>query len=382
MRYAKLMMVTDSNNNKFYDMEELSNGTIKVTYGRVGTTGVEETSNKSWYILYNSKIKKGYKDVTENYTVNTIVKENKYLDEKEIEVKELITKLRLYLNKELNDVYLEVKKVTEKQVKNAQRIIDELKVLKNTTAINNALLELYSVIPRKMKLVNNCLLPYIKLEDILEEEQNNIYNLISYINNTPEESTIVGDENLQKELSYTESIGVNLKLLTNIPDELKYITDQLKYRNIFEVNKEIESNSFKDILETKNNKTTRILIHGTKPFSVLPILEQGLKIRPSGNFTFSGKVYGNGTYFSEVSAKSLGYTGNQSDKYFLIYEVFTGNPFVYNGWYNGNEFTLDEDNLNKRGFDSTYVKAGNGLLNSEIIAYNEKHYRVKYLIHI
>ena len=29
-----------------------------------------------------------------------------------------------------------------------------------------------------------------------------------------------------------------------------------------------------------------------------------------------------------------------------------------------------------------YYKAGNGLLNSEIIVYNENNYRIKYLIHI
>ena len=55
-------------------------------------------------------------------------------------------------------------------------------------------------------------------------------------------------------------------------------------------------------------------------------------------------------------------------------------PFIYDGWYKGNSFTLCYGELQKRGFDSTYVKAGNGLLNSEIIAYNEEQYRIKYII--
>jgi len=109
-------------------------------------------------------------------------------------------------------------------------------------------------------------------------------------------------------------------------------------------------------------------------------MEQGLKIRPSGNFTYSGKVYGNGNYFSEVATKSLNYTGSDSDKVLLIYEVITGKPFVYNGWYKGNSFELTYEELKKRGFDSTYVTAGNGLLNSEIIVYKENMQKLRYIL--
>ena len=38
MRVAKLIMVTGENNNKFYNMTEQSDGTIKVEYGRVDKT--------------------------------------------------------------------------------------------------------------------------------------------------------------------------------------------------------------------------------------------------------------------------------------------------------------------------------------------------------
>jgi hypothetical protein len=105
-----------------------------------------------------------------------------------------------------------------------------------------------------------------------------------------------------------------------------------------------------------------------------------LKIRPSGAYQFSGKAYGEGNYFSEVCSKSLGYTGYDDDQVLLVYEVHTGNPFVYDGWYRGNSFSLTYNELQKRGYDSTYVKAGNGLLNSEIIAYKEDQPRIKYVI--
>ena len=129
-------------------------------------------------------------------------------------------------------------------------------------------------------------------------------------------------------------------------------------------------------------KDSRYLVHGTRNSSVLSIFEQGLKIRPAGNFHFAGKVYGNGNYYSETVAKSLNYTGNDKDKILLVYEVLIGNPFIYKGWYNGNSFQLTEAELLKRGFHSTFVEAGNGLLNSEIVVYNEQQQRLAYLIHI
>lgn len=66
----------------------------------------------------------------------------------------------------------------------------------------------------------------------------------------------------------------------------------------------------------------------------------------------------------------------------LVYEVFIGNPFIYDGWYQGNNFPLCEKELMERGFHSTYVKAGNGLLNPEIIVYNENNFKLKYIIYL
>ena len=56
-RVAHLVMVTDKNNNKFYDMEEIGD-TIQITYGRVGSKGVRSTQPSSrWKSIYNQKIK-------------------------------------------------------------------------------------------------------------------------------------------------------------------------------------------------------------------------------------------------------------------------------------------------------------------------------------
>jgi poly [ADP-ribose] polymerase len=165
--------------------------------------------------------------------------------------------------------------------------------------------------------------------------------------------------------------------------DIEYLVKQLtgkKIEAIFDVNKPAEDANFNKWMDKQKNKTTSTLIHGTKCTSVIPILEIGLKIRPAGNFQFSGKAYGDGNYFSEKTDKSLGYVGHDKDMVLLVYEVHTGNPFTYDGWYRGNSFSLNYKELSSRGYDSTYVKAGNGLLNSEIICYKEEQNRIKHII--
>ena len=61
-RIAHLVMVTDKNNNKFYDMKEVGD-TIQIVYGRVGTRAMKTSQPASrWKTVYNQKIKKGYID--------------------------------------------------------------------------------------------------------------------------------------------------------------------------------------------------------------------------------------------------------------------------------------------------------------------------------
>lgn len=72
--------------------------------------------------------------------------------------------------------------------------------------------------------------------------------------------------------------------------------------------------------------------------------------------------------------------GGTKSPHFFLQEVHMGNPFIYDGWFRGNSFPLKYDELKKRGFDSTYVKAGNGLRNSEYIVYKSEQTHTQYLV--
>jgi len=389
-KYAKLLFVSDQNNNKFYLMEE-KNGQLHIEYGRVESSSTKLTKPISeWDKIYNSKVKKGYKDVTAYAAETTVITDDSKGDTKLVgtgmmKVDEFMSLMQRYTDGLVKQTYsVTAKQVTQQQVDDAQKVLTDLMSMKNSKEadINTKLIELYTIIPRRMSKVQYHILPSIKLEDILDKEQDNLDAMASQVamqNKTAPKTQKV----TPSQQTILDAIGITMKECKDIPKEIEYLTKQCtrnKIEAVFEVNSPVEDKIYNEWLSKQNDKTSRILIHGTRNSSVIPILKTRLQIRPQGNFQFSGKVYGNGNYFSEVVSKSLNYTGYDNDKVLLVYEVHTGNPHVYNGWYTGSSFTLDYKNLKERGYDSTYVKAGNGLLNSEIIVYTENQNRIKYII--
>ena len=397
-KYAKLIMVTSANNNKYYEMTWSGGSNFTVKYGRVEST-VQTASYpiSMWSTKYNEKIRKGYKDVTEFVTVEVtkVAKDNTPLEDvKEKLVNEFLTLMKAYTDKLVSTTYsVKAEAVSQKQVDAAQKIIDDLNklvssqtkagMIANQPKINELLVELYTVIPRRMGHVGDYILPNIDIDKTLFKEQDNLDAMASQVSLIKPKTAKQAKAEKKTSQTILDKLGITMAE-AKVYKEIDYLLKQShgrKVRAIFEVNKPAEDAQFNGWVSKQKDKSTKILIHGTRCTSVIPILEIGLKIRPTGgNFQFSGKAYGDGNYFSEHMQKSLGYTGGDSDKVILVYEVHTGNPFTYDGWYRGNSFTLNYTELQKRGFDSTFVKAGNGLLNSEIIAYNEQQNRIKYII--
>lgn len=403
-RYIKLVMVTGENNNKFYEMVFNGGNTFTAKWGRIELT---EKSKQypidDWDKIYREKTKKGYKDVTEMVAVDVAEEKkapDKYAVIKNTHVKNFIELMRKYTDDLVKKTYsVRADKVSRKQVDEAQSILDELVKMeqKDETKVNTKLIELYGVIPRFMRNVRDHILPNLDLTKALIQEQDNLDAMSSQVASLEKEkakaarAALKSGKNATTEVvlqTYVQAMGLDMVEATdegkkNFQDILDQLTKgKNKIVGMFEINKPAEDERFDGWIKNQKNNQTRYLIHGTRCTSVIPILREGLKIRPSGNFQFSGKAYGEGNYFSEITTKSLGYTGYDEDQILLVYEVHTGNPFTYEGWYRGNKFALNYAELSKRGYDSTYVKAGNGLRNSEIIAYREEQARIKYLIHV
>lgn len=125
-------------------------------------------------------------------------------------------------------------------------------------------------------------------------------------------------------------------------------------------------------------KDIRKLWHGTKASNLLSILKQGLIIPPSSSGHCTGRMYGDGIYFSSVSTKALNYAtdfwgyGGKTDRTFMfLADVAMGKVYVtQSGW----------ENYPVRGTDSTWAKAGRALHNDEMIVYRVDQANLVYLV--
>jgi poly [ADP-ribose] polymerase len=182
LRYAKLIHVSvdngkTDNSNKVYIMEELSDGRIKCEYGRVGKQLVTEFKpSHKWDSVLKQKLSKtkGYTDVTDLLVTkeeiiddNAAPKDNKVDAIKDAMVKKLVEELMAFANKSIQKNYKVTQEaVSEQQVNAAQEIITQISGLVNIGVdikhVNDLLLRLYTIIPRRMDNVKSHLMTAIQ----------------------------------------------------------------------------------------------------------------------------------------------------------------------------------------------------------------------------
>lgn len=122
------------------------------------------------------------------------------------------------------------------------------------------------------------------------------------------------------------------------------------------------------------------LWHGTKMSNLLSILKIGLIIPPTHSGHVTGRMFGNGLYFSDQSTKSLRYAtnawgggGNTKRTFMFMADVAMGKPYTPSSW----SSTMTP----KQGYDSVFAKAGqSGVQNNEMIVYRTSQADLCYLI--
>lgn len=122
------------------------------------------------------------------------------------------------------------------------------------------------------------------------------------------------------------------------------------------------------------------LWHGTRVSNILSIMSKGLIIPPTGAGHVTGRMFGNGVYFSDQSTKALNYSygywggGTKDDRCFaFLADVAMGKAYTpSSGW---------GSNLPRPGYDSTFAKAHtSGVRNNEMIVYRTSQCNLKFLI--
>lgn len=158
----------------------------------------------------------------------------------------------------------------------------------------------------------------------------------------------------------------------------RHVSHHLRLKNVYELkNDEIDA---KFAAAAKKYGNVKRLWHGTRTFNVLSILKNQLIIPKSGgSYHITGRMYGDGLYFSDQSTKSLNYSygywdgGNKDNNCFMfLADVAMGKEYSPNGYHSGR--------YPVKGFDSVFAKAGvGGVLNNEMIVYTLDQVCLRYL---
>lgn len=398
---VKLIMVSgDKNANKYYNMFEQPDGTFKVEYGRVDLTTQHASYNMSqWETKYREKTRKGYKDVTEYTTIKESVEpksDNTFISDDQ-QVRSLIEELQRWAKNTVSQNYrIKTKNVTQKMIDDAQYIIDKIskqyKANSTKKELNDLLVELFTVIPRKMGNVRDYLIndntTTTEISKIIDNEQSILDTLsgqVSIDNDIDNETK--SDEPTTKKSSLLDAMGIEVSYVTD-----KKVIDKVKkmmgdsanlFSRLFEV-KNIKCDERYHKNEVKNEM---LLWHGSRTQNFINILKTGLLIRPSGAI-HTGSMFGDGIYTSNVCRKSIGYTsfsgsywarGDDSKGFLALFAVNMGEAKIINR-HSSDCYRFSEKTI--APYNSVWAKGGADLRNDEMIIYNPNRCSIRYLIEI
>jgi len=391
-----------ANNNKYYRM--IPNGSIfDVQYGRIGTSGYQTASYPMgrWDSTLKSKLKKGYVDQS-RLVAETITKEKKnkeYLDISNQVIASIVARLQSMARQAIADNYtISSNNVTQVMIDEAQLTLNNLISADNLELFNKTLVELFKIIPRKMKKVKDNLAKDIKdFGEIIQKEQ----DLLDVMRGQVIQQTVVKDEEDSEDneevinkQTILDVLGLKLEEITqNEKEMIKKQMDDIKDRfyQAWRVTNVKTQERFDKFIVKEDIKDNRLLFHGSRSENIWSIINSGLKIKPT-NAIFTGSMFGNGCYLASSAMKSLGYTslsgsrwskGNSNSGFMALFDVAYGKPYNVHS-FDSKYYNFDYEELQKacNGAHCLHAHKGKMLYNDEIIVYKEDQMTIKYLIEL
>lgn len=379
------------NANKYYKMIPEGNS-FRVEYGRVGSNPQTDSYDISrWDSQLRSKLKKGYVDQT--HLVAEVIedkKQSKYAEIINSSISAIVKRLQQLAKQSIEDNYtISSNKVTKAMIDEAQNIINNISSSKSVEDFNKYLLDLFRVIPRKMKKVSdNLAVTKNDFSEILQNEQDLLDTMRGQV---VQKSTLDIDDGIDNnKQTILDALGLEFSEITK--EEEILIKKQLGssahkfYKAWKVVNKKTQKVFDKFVKDNKINNR-KLLFHGSRSENFWSIINGGLVLRP--NAIITGKMFGTGIYFSPDADKSLGYTslsgsrwsnGNQNSGFMGLYDVAYGNPLdVYS--FDNRYYNFTHSSLN--GKNSLHAHGGTGMLRKdEIVIYKEEQSTIKYLVEL
>lgn len=388
-----LIMVTINNNNKYYKMIPISDGThFKVIYGRVGNAGQEKIYPLSdFQKIYNAKISKGYVDKTAIMNVTADDEISEITEIKDPSVKYLVDTLRSLARQTIKKNYrISPVQVTEEMIVEAEKILGKMSSITDHILFNIELMKLFEIIPRKMtNVISYTARKDEDVEKIIQRESD-LFDVmkgqfIMNKNRNVEQIT-------PKEVDFLSFLGLEIRNCT--PKELEEIKKNLdpdtrkNFGRAWSVRNIKTEQNFSEYCKERNIAKCKFLYHGSRSENWWSIINNGLLVKPT-QVIITGKMFGYGIYFATKAQKSYGYTsgcnaywtkGSSHHAYMGIYKVAYGNPL--NSYDNQGYSNYTEKDVLNKGCDSLHAHAGRNLRNDEIIVYNNHAATIRFLIEL
>jgi poly [ADP-ribose] polymerase 2/3/4 len=422
----EMLIFTDSkeNNNKFYELILQEDGnTILAKWGRVGSTGQSKTSSGGKYEFDRtiaSKIAKGYvKSKTVSITTGKSTDSaalaeaakrdligHRALDKNTallVKLVERLTEMNRHQivaasngNIKIDDTGL----ITTPLGLVTASTIDEARVLLanieksvarksfSTKTYVESLENYLRLIPQKVPskrgwgdifftefsslTAQNSLLDQLEGSlDLYKQKEQDILKKLA-------DGSKIADKVFSTNLELVEDPAVFKKLekFYNDNKNSRHISAHLKLKNVFALKNEEFEKRFAE--KSKKIGNIRQLWHGTRAFNVLSIFKNGLIIPKGGNFHITGRMFGDGVYFSDQSTKSLnysyGYWGGgkvEENCFMLVADVAMGKEYVPSTY---------NQSFPVKGYDSVFAQANkSGVMNNEMIVYDLAQVNLRYL---
>ena len=390
----------NANNSKYYKMIPQGNS-FTVEYGRLGNTNFQSAqySISQWDKKYKEKIKKGYEDKSE--LIEELVEEisdddvSPYVPIPNKAIDKIVKRLQQMANETIKSNYqISAQQATHAMIDAAQDLIDSLANLsKNVDEFNNVLVELFKVLPRKMRTVKENLAETVDdIPTIYQREQDLLDVMKGQVvqKNTTEKPKEHGEKSDKTVLEvmgleFSEIDDNDKTIILNALGEKKN-----RFYNAWKVTNKKTQKQFDEYMKTVENKDTKMLFHGSRSENWWSIINSGLVLRP--NAVITGKMFGYGIYFAPKAEKSLGYTslsgsywaGGVKDSGFMgLFEIHYGNPYIVDN-FNSKYYEYNYEKLKENGdYDCLHADSSKGMLrNDEIVVYKECQCTIKYLVEI
>ncbi len=422
MTQREMLIYVDTlgNNNKFYELTELPSGGVSVRYGRVGSEGT--TRAYMGYGAYESKkrekMRKGYVPFAGDSSC-AIPAPNRGADAEKSVVKGLFTKntaasstlaATLVSNNrhsislgtggkitvsDTGVVTTALGPVTLAQITEAEALIAaiEAKIPPASAASPTDISRYLTLIPQRISNLRNTD-KWLTMEWV-REQRDLLDALRTAVNlNTP---TAASDavEPMKARHKLVE-VPKGSKVFKDIEKRFReslnaaHVAANYKPARVWAVTDE-NAPEWDTLMEER--KWHRTLWHGTTAGNVLSILRTGLICPPSSDsrYATSGRMFGDGVYFSDQSTKSLNYAVGAWNR-----NTGTGNPMMFLADVAmGREYrTTAADTASSatrtartgtdhkgRPHTSLFVRAGTcGVRNNEMIVWDSAAIKITYLV--